>query len=138
MLYLLSSQCLLTRVQWRRQGGACGFINTQSMSFSAPMHNSCMCLLLSHTPGCHNIYMYTTTQPQTATSVPVQSCTVCHSYMYTDCSIGLILLCTHTLAMSLGMHPVLKTARDATARVNKKAQLHDAKGRATKVLILDN
>ena len=58
--------------------------------------------------------MYTTTQPQAATSVPVQSCTVCHSYMYTDYSIGLILLCTHTLAMSLGMHPVLKTARDAT------------------------
>ena len=61
--------------------------------------------------------MYATTQPQAATSVlAVQSCTVCHSYMYTDCSIGLILLCAHThLAMSLGMHPVLKTARDATA-----------------------
>ena len=28
--------------------------------------------------SCHNIiYMYTTTQPQAATSVPVQSCTVC-------------------------------------------------------------
>ena len=63
--------------------------------------------------------MYTTTQPQAATSVPVQLCTVCHSYMYTDCSIGLILLCTHTLAMSLGMHPVLKTARDATAVVGE-------------------
>ena len=64
--------------------------------------------------------MYATTQPQAATSVlAVQSCTVCHSYMYTDCSIGLILLCAHThLAMSLGMHPVLKTARDATGTNN--------------------
>ena len=49
----------------------------------------------------HSQYMYTTTQLQAATSMLVQSCTVCCSYVYTDCNniIGLKckIVCTHTL-----------------------------------------